>query len=715
MALTALGLGSQSSTQLTRTLEKVFEDAQLTGELKLSGRKLREYPKLASEYDLCDTVAADLSKNRFTELPSEICEFFLLEQLDCYHNVMRAIPESVITLQSLSYLNLSRNQLTTIPPSLCQLPLQVLILSNNRLVSIPEEIGHMHCLSNLDISCNELSILPPQIGDLDSLKSLNIRRNQLVELPSEVCELQLVKLDISANRITTLPPNLRFMYSLQEFILDCNPLSSPPAFLCKRGRTHIFKYLEIQAIKEDKKRGILLESEFRRSCRKLGILSDLRYQNGLTSDNCRKRYTLDSGYNTSDGSDKRWSQDFQELNGDLEDSHHLALRAAALAKGRQEREWLYNSSDTITPPTSVILNSNNESPNGLSSISTPSTLSPTSEINVEEVFMKESQKEQITDVYEQSKDDYRRMARKVLEQQREEARKLQERSPSKVLALKKDSCNINNSPVLNSLNCSQTCRQLNENLRYQTITDGLNKRPQSDKCHNPIDASQQTLTLPNHTLLEKNQHDLINNDINDDFMEKSDENWKRTQKDAFLLYMKGSSWNTKSGNIRLSNGTHHSTRREIDKVKEEKKQVDHLRCIIEAKLKVTLPEDLGSALMDGVVLCHLANRVRPHSVASIHVPSPAVPKLSLAKCRKNVENFLEACKRIGVPKAQLCRWEEVVLKLHVGHVACTVRSLLYTSQKNHQILPTVCDVILSFFLLNLLLGTLLLFYFYPPS
>lgn len=37
-----------------------------------------------------------------------------------------------------------------------------------------------------------------------------------------------------------------------------------------------------------------------------------------------------------------------------------------------------------------------------------------------------------------------------------------------------------------------------------------------------------------------------------------------------------------------------------------------------------LPEDLAPALTDGVVLCHLANHIRPRSVASIHVPSPAV-------------------------------------------------------------------------------------------
>ena len=53
--------------------------------------------------------------------------------------------------------------------------------------------------------------------------------------------------------------------------------------------------------------------------------------------------------------------------------------------------------------------------------------------------------------------------------------------------------------------------------------------------------------------------------------------------------------------------------------------------IIEARLKVTLPEDLPSALMDGVVLCHLVNNVRPHAVSSIHVPSPAVVSVKMYK------------------------------------------------------------------------------------
>lgn len=97
--------------------------------------------------------------------------------------------------------------------------------------------------------------------------------------------------------------------------------------------------------------------------------------------------------------------------------------------------------------------------------------------------------------------------------------------------------------------------------------------------------------------------------------------------------------------------------------------------IIETRLKMTLPEDIASALTDGVILCHLANYVRPRSVASIHVPSPGVvsfikceyfvnfltncilflfqSKLTMARCRRNVDNFLEACRKIGVDEVSL--------------------------------------------------------------
>ena len=72
--------------------------------------------------------------------------------------------------------------------------------------------------------------------------------------------------------------------------------------LCTRGRIHIFKYLEMEAIKEDRKRGIIEGGDCRRMLpRKPSTLPDARFS---AYDPRRKRYTVhdnssssNSGYN----------------------------------------------------------------------------------------------------------------------------------------------------------------------------------------------------------------------------------------------------------------------------------------------------------------------------------------------------------------------------------------------------------------------------------
>ncbi|XP_009579387.1 PREDICTED: leucine-rich repeat and calponin homology domain-containing protein 2, partial [Fulmarus glacialis] len=117
-------------------------------------------------------------------------------------------------------------------------------------------------------------------------------------------------------------------------------------------------------------------------------------------------------------------------------------------------------------------------------------------------------------------------------------------------------------------------------------------------------------------------------------------------------------------------------RRKMEHLREEREQIRQLRNNLESRLKVILPDDIGAALMDGVVLCHLANHIRPRSVASIHVPSPAVPKLSMAKCRRNVENFLDACKKLGVPQERLCLPHHILEERGLVKVGLTVQALL---------------------------------------
>ena len=80
---------------------------------------------------------SDLSRNKLTELPQECTDYFSLERLVLYHNTIRSIPDSIVYLQSLQFLDLSRNQLSYLPISICELPLQV-----SKICYLPKLIWH---------------------------------------------------------------------------------------------------------------------------------------------------------------------------------------------------------------------------------------------------------------------------------------------------------------------------------------------------------------------------------------------------------------------------------------------------------------------------------------------------------------------------------------------------------------------------------------------
>jgi hypothetical protein len=65
-------------------------------------------------------------------------------------------------------------------------------------------------------------------------------------------------------------------------------------------------------------------------------------------------------------------------------------------------------------------------------------------------------------------------------------------------------------------------------------------------------------------------------------------------------------------------------RRHIVNAIEDQKQIETLKHIISARLKIQISssvEDLGLLLSDGVILCHLINQIFPRAVQIIHVPT----------------------------------------------------------------------------------------------
>lgn len=87
--------------------------------------------------------------------------------------------------------------------------MQELILTENFLVELPNSIGRMSKLNNLNVDRNALAALPTDIGNLISLGVLSLRDNKLTKLPAELGNCtQLHVLDVSGNRLQYLPYSL---------------------------------------------------------------------------------------------------------------------------------------------------------------------------------------------------------------------------------------------------------------------------------------------------------------------------------------------------------------------------------------------------------------------------------------------------------------------------------------------------------------------------
>ncbi|XP_040581733.1 leucine-rich repeat and calponin homology domain-containing protein isoform X2 [Lepeophtheirus salmonis] len=827
------------ASSLSLSLEKLLDQAETSGELKLSGRNLKSFPRAgpSKSYNyLRDTVVADLSRNKLNEVPDECTKFSSMEKFLLYHNTIKSIPDSIIALHSLQFLDLSRNQLSYLPANLCQLPLQGLIVNNNRLVSLPEEIGKMQTLMELDASCNEIAHLPVQIGDLSSLKCLKLRRNHLQEIPVEISYLQLSTLDLSGNRISILPVELRFMTSVIDINLEENPLTCPPANLCSRGRIHIYKYLEIQAIKEDRRRGVLTDSEYRRSFRKTGTnqLSDMGFNNMFNCDPRRKRNTADSGYGSEQPLERRWSQDFNQ---EIQDYHpdeakRLILKAASSSTISRSINKVSHVEKKVPPHTS---SGSSTASSGYSSLCGPhwenggmsnnvlnlgqnpldcdyknpsiaGSISSSqyyhSPNSVEGSYHKMMDGMTISNERNHNKPtgdfvDSTSQERSVyghnssvkrggdkgatthlpnhptLSRPNPASSSSKLSSPrhnppnpplstheSKILPHSSSTTtttttNVSSSNISiisnkysgmvsppNKINGSsglplpskltrssdphtkvhsQTYRQYKEQLRQQRNNGSNHDYSNSNEIPPPLSEEQQSNDIKSR--LSSHPHNHIthghgntmklgkHNGTSSSFAYSYDV--KTMQKEAVLSFVKsksnGSSNTVNSSKLPSSSGIpqpslnsssrlkmpqHSNTtttidqnrtftaRREAEKSATSETHIQQLKMHLENRLRLTLPDDISGSLVDGVILCHMANHVKPRSVPSIHVPSPAVPKLTSAKCRKNVENFLLACRKIGVRDDLICSPSDVLEPRKQGtvRIAISISELLRFQQ-----------------------------------
>ncbi|XP_069039245.1 E3 ubiquitin-protein ligase LRSAM1 isoform X2 [Lepisosteus oculatus] len=197
-------------------------------------RKPSEESKKRLEYQLClsKEVGADdildISACELTEVPASA------------FSTCKVLQKKVFILHS--------NQLKSLVTKGCSISslatLRVLDLHENKLTSLPDEIGQLKALQVLNLERNHLHALPESIGDLLQLQTLNVKGNALTELPSTVGWMgSLRTLDISENNVIRLPTALAKIRTLECLTLDAASMTFPPSAVCAAGTEATQRFL----------------------------------------------------------------------------------------------------------------------------------------------------------------------------------------------------------------------------------------------------------------------------------------------------------------------------------------------------------------------------------------------------------------------------------------------------------------------------------------
>ena len=151
-----------------------------------------------------------------------------LELLDLSHNKLSTLPD-LSPLKKLKIAFFSFNQFSEVPSAFknCQ-NLYMLGMKGNQLAKFDEDLLPLS-ISWLILTDNRLSTLPSSIGDLAKLRKFPLAGNQLSTLPESMANCKVLELiRLSANNFEVLPEWLLHLPKLAWLAFSGNPCSISP-------------------------------------------------------------------------------------------------------------------------------------------------------------------------------------------------------------------------------------------------------------------------------------------------------------------------------------------------------------------------------------------------------------------------------------------------------------------------------------------------------
>lgn len=186
-------------------------------------------------------ISLDLSFNQLQTLPPEICNLQLLQEINCACNKLQTLPASLFSMDWLAVIKANGNCLST----------------------LPSEIGQCKSLQTLNLSENVLTSLPNEIAGCTSVRTILLQNNDLPRLPLSLATLGIQQMDISNNNTelkTTMPTEIHRDVSSIMFILSLQQE--------KRHRIHRLK-VDIKGLQHD---NIAIDQELARARERIAKL-----------------------------------------------------------------------------------------------------------------------------------------------------------------------------------------------------------------------------------------------------------------------------------------------------------------------------------------------------------------------------------------------------------------------------------------------------------
>jgi len=186
-------------SSILHTLDQLNR-GELKGIVRLQlSENLETFPEAI--FDLAESLEIlDLSNNNLSELPADLSRLKKLRVLFCSNNRFTELPRVLGQCPQLEMVGFKSNQISTVSSDSLPTLTRWLILTNNQIVSLPEDIGRLVRLQKLALAGNRLVSLPMSMINCQKLELIRLSANQLTAFPDQLLSLpRLAWLAFSGN------------------------------------------------------------------------------------------------------------------------------------------------------------------------------------------------------------------------------------------------------------------------------------------------------------------------------------------------------------------------------------------------------------------------------------------------------------------------------------------------------------------------------------